>query len=419
MRRCAVRVVRSGHRRWVSSSCEGEEVLRRVALHLESDPSSVHRFGRCLGDSEVMQLSRACDEAGKAEVLPPSTAQLRLCAAAGAVPFVGFGFLDNMLMILFGEAMDSTLCVTFNFSTMAAAALGNTFSDAAGVFSGGLVEDMAEKGGFSAPPLSRAQEDMSQTRMATRVGQLVGVIVGCLLGMFPLWLTDTRKGEMLRRERDSLAALDEVCAQSAEGVSELLDAEAAIVMLVSPGSSELYTRGCWASGARTLLEIRAPVGEGIKGTVAATGKPLNISDVRRSPFWRAPPTPGRDWSEQDDAGDDTGAKNDSWQLAVANYRQAGVKVRSVLCMPIVAPGEGECDEVLGVIEVMNKRGGAGFVNEDEAVLSALCSHVAASVQQARGQEVALGRFLRTCKRSLCHPTMPAHRPPLPCTVDRP
>ena len=48
-------------------------------------------------------------------------------------------------MILFGDMIDATLCVTMGFSTMAAAALGNTISDVAGVFSGGAVEDFAEK----------------------------------------------------------------------------------------------------------------------------------------------------------------------------------------------------------------------------------------------------------------------------------
>eukprot|EP00662_Eupelagonemidae_sp_cell21_P004904 gene4904-56719_t len=47
---------------------------------------------------------------------------------------------------------------------MAAAALGNTFSDAMGVFSGGMVEDFAVRCGFEAPVLSRAQEDMPATR---------------------------------------------------------------------------------------------------------------------------------------------------------------------------------------------------------------------------------------------------------------
>ena len=41
-------------------------------------------------------------------------------------------------MIIAGDAIDKTLCVAMGFSSMAAAALGNTLSDVAGVFSGSL-----------------------------------------------------------------------------------------------------------------------------------------------------------------------------------------------------------------------------------------------------------------------------------------
>merc|ERR1719343_510517 len=94
----------------------------------------------------------------------PTPAQLKQLAAASALPFLGFGILDNAIMIVFGDFIDLTLCTTFGFSTMAAAALGNTVSDGFGVFSGGLVEDLAIKAGFEAPPLSRAQQAMTSTK---------------------------------------------------------------------------------------------------------------------------------------------------------------------------------------------------------------------------------------------------------------
>lgn len=90
----------------------------------------------------------------------PTSIQLRGVFIASAIPFVGFGFLDNFLMILAGDAIDATLCVAFGFSTMAAAALGNTISDIAGVFSGGVVEDWARKMGIEMPPLSHEQRTL-------------------------------------------------------------------------------------------------------------------------------------------------------------------------------------------------------------------------------------------------------------------
>ena len=38
---------------------------------------------------------------------------------AASIPFVGFGILDNAIMIFFGDIIDMTLCVKMGFSTMA------------------------------------------------------------------------------------------------------------------------------------------------------------------------------------------------------------------------------------------------------------------------------------------------------------
>ena len=40
------------------------------------------------------------------------------------IPFVGFGFLDNALMIIAGDYIDTTIGVALGISTMAAAGFG-------------------------------------------------------------------------------------------------------------------------------------------------------------------------------------------------------------------------------------------------------------------------------------------------------
>jgi hypothetical protein len=44
------------------------------------------------------------------------------------IPFIGFGFIDNAIMILAGGTIDSSLGALLCISTMAAAALGNIIS---------------------------------------------------------------------------------------------------------------------------------------------------------------------------------------------------------------------------------------------------------------------------------------------------
>ena len=195
-------------------------------------------------------------------------ARITQVALAAAIPFFGFGVLDNALMILLGEFIDVTLCVQFGFSTMAAAALGNTFSDAVGVFSGTMVEELAAKYGVEAPKLTRAQETMTVTKNFERIGQLVGICIGCLVGMFPLLFMD--HSEARKREK----ALDEMFDVVVESVTQLLDCEAALLFLVDYEKGELYPR----SSSDHAVKARLRIGEGVAGRVAATGHFMHPSD---------------------------------------------------------------------------------------------------------------------------------------------
>ncbi|XP_030761746.1 uncharacterized protein LOC115886640 isoform X1 [Sitophilus oryzae] len=122
-----------------------------------------------------------------AESVPkPTTKNLVDIAIANAIPFVGFGFLDNFFMLIFGDYIDlylgSYLCLT----TMAAAALGNTLSDILGIGTAFYVERVANRIGFAPPKLSPIQMDMHCSRRAANLGRVLGVTLGCCLGMCPL-----------------------------------------------------------------------------------------------------------------------------------------------------------------------------------------------------------------------------------------
>ncbi|XP_047015713.1 transmembrane protein 65 isoform X1 [Ictalurus punctatus] len=123
----------------------------------------------------------------KLESSPPSTSQLRYVLLHNAIPFVGFGFLDNAIMIAAGTQIELSIGVTFGISTMAAAALGNLVSDLAGLGLAGYVEALAARLGMQIPDLTPKQVDMWQTRLSSHMGKAIGVTIGCLLGMFPLF----------------------------------------------------------------------------------------------------------------------------------------------------------------------------------------------------------------------------------------
>lgn len=122
-----------------------------------------------------------------AETVPkPTKAQLGRVFIHNAIPFVGFGFLDNSIMILCGDYIEMKVGTMMPISTMAAAALGNCFSDVLGLGSAYYVERLALALGFKAPNLTPIQMTMSSTRRASNLGRAIGVIIGCILGMSPL-----------------------------------------------------------------------------------------------------------------------------------------------------------------------------------------------------------------------------------------
>ena len=342
------------------------QVLGSLARGIGEDEGLIRDIGHNLENAEngkqlVALLQKSLEAASANTCQLPTAQQLHRVALVAAIPFVGFGILDNMLMILCGDWIDTTLCVSFGFSTMLAAALGNTVSDAAGVFSGGIVEDWANSYGFEAPKLTRSQEALPVTKNWERLGQLFGVVVGCIIGMCPLLFIDSHKAEKLKQSKRT----DEMYQSVVEGVSDMLEAEAAMLMLVDDELGELYTRA-----SEGIPEFRCPVGEGVKGAVAAGGKFINIEDIRGTQYYMQ-------------------ERHDS-------YQGSDVRVVSLLCMPIIGPD----NKVLGVVEVINKLGAPHFTEKDEDVLSAVCSHISTAISSVDGSEHAFKQTMELCERSL-------------------
>uniref|UniRef100_A0A2M4CVY1 Putative conserved plasma membrane protein n=1 Tax=Anopheles darlingi TaxID=43151 RepID=A0A2M4CVY1_ANODA len=119
-------------------------------------------------------------------VPPPVTSDLMKLGLVNALPFIGFGFLDNFTMIIAGDYIEHTLGLFMCISTMAAAALGNTISDVIGIGSAFYVEKIAEMSGVKPPKMSPIQLEMKCSRRAANLGRVLGITIGCLLGMCPL-----------------------------------------------------------------------------------------------------------------------------------------------------------------------------------------------------------------------------------------
>ncbi|VDN30891.1 unnamed protein product [Gongylonema pulchrum] len=132
-----------------------------------------------------------------------SRAQSRQLFLVNSIPFIGFGFLDNFIMILAGEYIDRTLGAWLTLSTMAAAALGNTISDVAGVGLTHYVAFVVSKCGIKHPVLNSEQLESSFARIVINVGRAVGLVIGCLIGMFPLLFFGSSDADRMPKESSS------------------------------------------------------------------------------------------------------------------------------------------------------------------------------------------------------------------------
>ena len=130
----------------------------------------------------------------------------------------------------------------------------------------------------------------------------------------------------LRVERDAktyLERITDLCAQAT-------DAERATVYIVDRDSRDLRS-----AVAQRIPEIRLPMGRGLAGQVATTGETINVPDAYADPRF------------------------DSTVDRATRFRTT-----NILAVPV---WDARGTEVVGVIQVLNKRGGA-FERHDQMLL---------------------------------------------------
>ena len=92
------------------------------------------------------------------------------------VPMIGFGFVDNTIMIHAADAIDCTIGVMFGLSTITAAALGATVSNASGIAFGTTLERVFSAAGLPSANLSPAQNAKPIVGWMKLFGGIFGVM---------------------------------------------------------------------------------------------------------------------------------------------------------------------------------------------------------------------------------------------------
>lgn len=166
---------------------------------------------RVLSLAARKEISSIRENMGKPTIREPSEQHLKLHAFAQGIPFIGFGIMDNAILIVAGEQIDVHMGVTLGISTLCAAAIGNIISDVVGVGFGTLIEDFCTKRlKIPVAPLTNAQRKLRSVRFSGQFGCAVGITIGCVIGMFPLMFINTDETQKMK----SVARIEESKATS-------------------------------------------------------------------------------------------------------------------------------------------------------------------------------------------------------------
>lgn len=180
----------------LSSGCNSDSRDRKSSSNSSSSGSATNVYDHRInddprsGDHKARAHIEDNDTTRDPELVPrpPRRDQLRSLFVQQSIPFVGFGFLDNLVMICAGDYIDTTVGVTLGITTMAAAGLGNACSDVVGKLFGETLEVAATKMGLPVVRLTHSQMQLPITRAVSMSAGCMGLTVGCILGMFPLLL---------------------------------------------------------------------------------------------------------------------------------------------------------------------------------------------------------------------------------------
>lgn len=128
----------------------------------------------------------------------------------------------------------------------------------------------------------------------------------------------------------------------------IVKAEAASILLLDKKKNELYFKVSLGKKSKEIKKYRVKVGEGIAGWVAEKGKSLIIDDV----------TKDKRWAKKID----TSTK---------------FKTKSLICVPLILE-----KEIMGVMEVINKKDNKSFDKNDEESLNSFANQVVIALWNA-------------------------------------
>ncbi len=144
----------------------------------------------------------------------------------------------------------------------------------------------------------------------------------------------------------NLAEVLKLIMQSANRVTNSV---ASTMMLLEEKTGDLIFSIPTGPNADKLTDVRLACGQGIAGWVAENEEAIIVADVEN---------------------------DDRFFTGIDNF--SGFETRSILCVPLKAK-----TRLIGVLEVINKKSGGSFTEEDSLLLTIFASHAAMAIENAR------------------------------------
>lgn len=163
-------------------------------------------------------------------------------------------------------------------------------------------------------------------------------------------VANLRKILALTSVLNSTLKLNELLALIMKTSSEVMHSEVASLLLIDEASQDLVFRvALGGKGAELEEKFRVKMGEGIAGSVAASGKPEIVNDPHKDP-----------------------------RFAKRFDASTGFVTRAILCVPMKAKGN-----VIGVLQAINPLLRKGFSEEDLELFGTFADQAAIAIENAR------------------------------------
>lgn len=171
----------------------------------------------------------------------------------------------------------------------------------------------------------------------------------------------------IARELSSMLDLERLLHHIMRRAVELLNAEAGSLFLTDEATGDLVFRVVHG-GAEHLVGTRIPAGAGIVGEALTTGRPVIVNKVKSDQRW---------FQDLD--------------------KSTGFSTESLLAVPLCTQ---DCS--LGVLELINRRDGTPFQDEDVELLTTFASHAGVAIEIANLHKAALEKERLERELELAH-----------------